>query len=257
MQVQYYKAFWGMSEPMPARIDRILAAGYFGFETAVGEVLAARKEGYKTPAIGMLYLEDVDALRKGLDQAGEAKVEAVNVHAGKDWWDFDRGSKFFEGALRAVADSGLTVTFETHRARLLFEPQSTMAYLKRFPELRITADFSHWTCVCSSMLQDQPEALALAIERTALIHARVGHEQGPQVPDPRSATWEPYVKRFEAWWDLIKKAHEARGETVLRVDPEFGPPHYMWTDPDHNDRPLADLFDVCLSTMLRLKEKWK
>ena len=43
----------------------------------------------------------------------------------------------------------------------MFTPRATVKSLKQFPELKITADFSHFTCVCESLLHDQEEDLAL------------------------------------------------------------------------------------------------
>jgi sugar phosphate isomerase/epimerase len=241
--------------PLGDALQQILDAGYDGVETSVPTLKEARRLGFDTPALAMLFTEDVETLRAGLAEAREVGAEAVNVHAGKDWFTFQQGCMFFEGALEAVEESGLTVTFETHRARLLFDPVSTAAYLRKFQNLRITADFSHWTCVCGSLLHDQEESVELAIQHTSLIHARVGHTEGPQVPDPRVPQWQEPVDRFLGFWDRIKAAHEARGEAVLRVDPEFGPPNYMWTDPA-TGQPLADLWDVCKWMRDTLRERW-
>jgi sugar phosphate isomerase/epimerase len=256
MRVAFYKALWGMEgTPVGDSLERIAAAGYEGFETPLNNVQEAWKLGARLPAIAMLFETDPDNLKRNLNAAAEAGAEAVNIHAGKDWWSFDHGAEFFEQALKAVEEVKLPVTFETHRGRLLFEPQSTAKYLQKFPELKITADFSHWTCVCESMLDDQRDQLNLAIGRTHLIHARVGHEEGPQVPDPRSERWNRYVEKFEGWWDAVKAAHESRNESVLRVDPEFGPPNYMWTNPA-DGKPVADLWDVCLWMRDRLRTRW-
>ncbi len=256
MEIAFYKSLWGMEDmPLGDALEKIAASGYDGFEAPLAKVEEAWELGVRGREIAMLFEEDVDSLRANLDRAGAVGAEVVNVHAGKDWWTFDEGCAFFERALEAVHDSGLTVTFETHRGRLLSEPRSTAAYLKQFPSLRLTADFSHWTCVCESMLRDQTDQVAAAIERTSLIHARVGHEEGPQVPDPRVPAWSRQLEQFDEWWDQIKAAHEARGEAVLRVDPEFGPPNYMWTDPT-TGRPSADLWDVCLWTRDHLRTRW-
>jgi sugar phosphate isomerase/epimerase len=256
VRVAFYKTLWGMeSMGVSAALEKIAAAGYEGFETPLPGVKAAWDAGIRMPAIAMLFETDPDSLRRNLSAAVEAGAEAINIHAGKDWWTFDHGSAFFEAALRSVEEAKVPVTFETHRGRLLFEPQSTAKYLERFPEMRITADFSHWTCVCESLLDDQRDQLDLAIRHTSLIHARVGHEEGPQVPDPRSERWTRYVDKFETWWDRIKQEHEKRDETVLRVDPEFGPPHYLWTDPQ-DGRHLADQWEVSLWMRDRLRNRW-
>lgn len=257
MTVEFYKSFWGMDAlPVVERVERCLAAGFDGVEAALPELREVRAAGLNVPAVAMLFVEDPEALRVGLEGAAEVGAVAVNVHAGKDWWDFQHGCGFFEAALDAVTASGLTVCFETHRGRLLYDARSAAAYLRRFPQMRVTADFSHWTCVSESMLRDQEDSVRIAIEQTGHVHARVGFEEGPQVPDPRTERWRPYVERFEEWWDAIHEAHVARGEAVMRVDPEFGPPNYLWTDPSDHDRPVADLFEVCVWMKDRLKTRW-
>jgi sugar phosphate isomerase/epimerase len=256
MAVEFYKALWGMDGSLAEQLRQIKDARYDGFETAVpiasdGSLAKAAGDaglGY----IGMLFLTDVDSLNKGIEAAQELGAKKINVHAGKDWWSYQQGCLFFEAALELIEASGATVCFETHRGRLLFDPSSTAAYLRKFPNLRLTADFSHWTCVCESMLGDQGESLELAISRTAHLHARVGHEEGPQVGDPRAPEWQGHVERFEAWWDAVR---EAQGDQVLTVDPEFGPPNYMPTLPNTRE-PVADLWDVCLWMKDRLKARW-
>ncbi len=256
MQVRFYKALWGMeSMPVPEAIEKISAAGYDGFETPLATFQEVRNLGLNLPGISMLFPLDLEGLRIGIEASVDADAEMINVHAGHDWWSFDEGCRFWEGGLRLVEQCPIPVTFETHRGRLLFDPSSTAAYLHKFPELRITADFSHWTCVCESLLGDQQDALELAISRTSLLHARVGHEEGPQVPDPRTDRWLPYVEAFEKWWDQIHQAHLNRGETVMRIDPEFGPPNYMWTNPK-DDTPVSDLWDVCLWMKNRLTSRF-
>jgi sugar phosphate isomerase/epimerase len=239
--------------PLGDALEKIAAAGYDGFEAPLEKVEEAWNMGVREPSVAMLFEEEIGSFRTNLQRAADVGADAVNVHAGKDWWTFDQGCAFFEDALGAVEEVGLPVTFETHRGRLLFEPQSTLAYLRRFPALRLTADLSHWTCVCESMLRDQNAALDVALERTGFIHARVGHEEGPQVPDPRSPYWARQVEQFDEWWDRIRDEHLMRGETTMNVDPEFGPPNYMWTD---DGRPLADVWDVCLWMRDHLRDRW-
>lgn len=254
MRIAFYKSLWGMEDmALDDALEKIAAAEYDGFEAPLPKVEEAWNLGVREPFVAMLFEEDLDSFRANLLRAGEVGAEAVNVHAGKDWWTFDEGCAFFEKALVTVEETGLPVTFETHRGRLLYEPQSTLAYLRRFPFLRLTADLSHWTCVCESMLRDQSAALDVAIERTGFIHARVGHEEGPQVPDPASPYWARQVEQFEEWWDRIRAEHEKRGEAVLRVDPEFGPANYMWSK---DGQPLADVWEVCLWMRDRLRTRW-
>jgi sugar phosphate isomerase/epimerase len=256
MRLRFYKTLWGMEAlPVAERVAKVAEAGYDGFEGVMPDVLEARRSGVDVPAVGMIFPLDFEGFQRGFDEAEEARVDKLVVHAGKDWWSFDQGAAFFDAALEVVESANLPVAFETHRGRLLFEPQSTLRYLDRFPTMRLCADFSHWTCVCESMLDDQMDAVRRAAERTIHLHARIGHEEGPQVPDPRTPRWQPYVERFEAMWDLVHAAHRERGEDTLTIDPEFGPPHYLWTDPA-DERPLADLFEVTNFVRDRLVARW-
>ncbi len=255
MQVRFHKALWGFeSEPLPSLLDRIANSGYAGFECP----LAAVAEGHdlvresELEFIAMSFPQEVETLRRDLDAAHDLGAVMLNVHAGMGYWPWEKGAAFFAEALRAVEGSPVPVAFETHRGRLLFEPQSTAAYLREFPDLWLTADFSHWTCVCESLLQGQEEEVELAISRTRLIHARIGHEEGPQVTDPRAPEWHAQVDAFMGWWARMGEAAKARGEEVLRIDPEFGPPNYMPTLP-FTGQPVADLWEVCQWTRDRLR----
>lgn len=242
------------STPQPEALKKIKAAGFEGFETPqfnVQDKGLVKDSGLEF--VSMLFPMSVDELKKGVEEANSFGAVLINCHAGKDWWSDEQANDFFEAALKV--ESQAPVHFETHRGRMLHEPKAAAAILRRFPSLRITADFSHWTCVCESLLGDQEEAMKLAISRTGYIHARVGHEEGPQVPDPRVPQWEGHVAHFEKWWDAIRQEHAARGSDVLRVDVEFGPPNYMWTDPQ-GGRPLSDLWDVCVWMRDRLRQRW-
>ncbi len=80
--------------------------------------------------------------------------------------------------------------------------------------------------------------------RARHVHARVGYDQGPQVPDPRDPVWAPFLEAHEAWWDLVWAAAEARGDEASTMTPEFGPPPYQHTVP-HTGEPVGDLFEIC------------
>ncbi|HMK38245.1 MAG TPA: sugar phosphate isomerase/epimerase, partial [Bacteroidota bacterium] len=121
-------------------------------------------------------------------------------------------------------------------------------------DLRLTADFSHWCCVHESLLADQPEALALAIDRTEYIHARVGHAEGPQVSDPRAPEWSAELDAHMAWWRRIADARRAAGAEDLFVCPEFGPAPYMPLIP-HSRAPVADLWEITLFMKDLLRQK--
>lgn len=243
-----------MEGDLPAQLNRIKADGYEGFELAFPHGLEAGQwEDRGLGFVGMAFPQSVDGFKASLDEAHRLGAELLNCHAGKDWWSWEQGCEFFSQCLRVKSD--IPVCFETHRGRLLHQPSTTFQYLKEFPGLRLTADFSHWTTVCESLLADQANAVLAAIARTSYLHARLGFEEGPQVNDPRASEWESQREAFFGWWDAIRQAHVDRGETQMRVDPEFGPFPYMPSLPGTRE-PLVDLNEVCAWMRDTLKSRW-
>lgn len=262
MKTLYFKALWGMDESagVEANLRRIAAAGYDGVEAALpAGIEPARMRGW-LDELNLLYIPQIfpltsEEFARQLDRALEYGPLFVNSHSGRDKYDFAQGCAFFREALLREREAGIRVVHETHRWRMLFSPFATAAYLREFPDLRLCADFSHWTCVCESNLDDLGEIVALAIARTGHTHGRVGHAEGPQVSDPRAPEWLGQVEVFERWWDAIREAYRSRGESAMSFTPEFGPPHYLQTLP-FTRQPVTDLWEVNLWMANRERERW-
>jgi len=108
---------------------------------------------------------------------------------------------------------------------LRFAAHVTKKYLEVNPHLNITLDISHWVAVAESYLEDQVEAVSLAISRTRHIHSRVGYPEGPQIPDPRLPEWEEAVSRHLSWWNNVVEQYN--GNEALTITTEFGPFPYL------------------------------
>lgn len=236
-----------MEEAAEVALDRIADAGYEGVELPGWQPMVRNQEMADARGLAHLaqaYPETVEDALRLIDEANTVGATLLNLHAGKDWWDEDRIRSFWLGVMDAVEQSTVPILFEVHRGRILMSPEVTAQWLSEFPALRITADFSHFTCVCESLLHDQPEAMELCIARSHYVHARVGFEEGPQVNDPRAPEWEGHVARFTEWWRAIAAARRAEGAPELWITPEFGPPNYLPTLP-YTRQPLVNLWDVC------------
>jgi sugar phosphate isomerase/epimerase len=179
----------------------------------------------------------------------------VNAHTGRDAWSDDDSSRFYDEALRIEAGLGVRVAHETHRGRVFYNPWTTARLLERFADLKLCADFSHWVCVSERLLDDQNELMQEVSTRCLHIHARVGHEEGPQVPDPRAPEFRRHVDAHERWWKSIWLAQEAAGTQDSTLTPEFGPPRYMQALP-YTGMPVADLEAICDWQMQRQREQF-
>jgi sugar phosphate isomerase/epimerase len=264
MQLKLLKCDWGMEHlgDQRERLRKFAAAGYDGIECAMvqldpaefGELCGELGLDY----VAMMFCDDEDAFRAQLAPIQRRRPIVINCHPGRDRYDFARGLEFFRNVMEVAAgETDVPVVFETHRTRLLYSPWTTARYLEALPELRITADFSHFTTVAENALQlpGYSELMDAAIARADHIHARVGYEHGPQVPDPRLGKGLKWTERFEAWWDRIIEARRAEGRAFLTINPEFGPPTYQPIDP-RTGEPLADIWEVCLWMTRRFRERW-
>lgn len=201
--------------------------------------------------------EHLDFYKKMIDAAAKQDIKRplyINNHSGKDYYSFENNKKFIEYSLALAKETGILICHETHRGRMLYAAHVTREYLKKFPELRLTLDISHWCNVHESLLADQRETVNLALERTDHIHARIGHAEGPQVNDPRAPEWEPVVKQHFEWWDKIVERKKQKGERMTILT-EFGPPDYMPTYP-YTRQPLADQWAINVHMMHLLRKRY-
>lgn len=253
------KALWGMEGSLESMFERIAIAGYDGIESPLPNVMkdilgfpAEEKqfrrllEQYKLDYIAMVFTGDnhADSFSDQIERAVTFSPIKINSHSGKDGMSFNEQLAFFEKAQAVEQKLDIPIGHETHRGRAMFTPWTTAALLREFPELKLTSDFSHWVCVCESLLEDQTENMELAFQRTIHIHSRVGFAQGPQVPHPAAPEYAVELSAHENWWKRIIQIHEKAG-MQLTVTPEFGPPAYMPRLPFTN-QPVADLWQVCL-----------
>jgi len=127
--------------------------------------------------------------------------------------------------------------------------------VKKFPKLKLTADLSHWFAVCERALDDEMEVISEVAKHVYHIHGRVGHSQGPQVPDPRSELWSKWLTHHELLWDTIWKTQKALGTTTAYFEPEFGPPPYAWVT--GYGTPQTNVWEICEWVTQREVERFK
>lgn len=201
------------------------------------------------------FEKNLAAFEKSLEEALLTKPFYINCHSGKDYFTFDENQRFIALTTKASKESGIPIYHETHRSRILFSAPTARQYMEKNPELRLTFDVSHWCTVHESLLSDQADTVAMALERTGHIHARIGHSEGPQVNDPRAPEWKEAVDAHFAWWDTIVKNRKAEGKTLTFLT-EFGPPDYLPTLP-YTRQPLADQREINLHMLKTLSSRYR
>ena len=255
MKLTIFRHLWGVAGEWEDLFPRIKLSGYHGIESALPSPndrnrlrSLLRKHGLEFIAQvfsqGKTVTEHLESLREQIADARTFTPRLINAHSGQDGFTEDDSARFFEGALRLEAEAGVAIAHETHRGRILYNPWITSRMLTRFPELKLCCDFSHWVCVCERLLKDQAGIIRQCAKHCLHVHARVGYEQGPQVPDPRAPEYQRHQAAHEVWWRLIWEAQEKRGCRISTLTPEFGPPDYQHTLP-FTRVPVSCLEEIC------------
>jgi sugar phosphate isomerase/epimerase len=255
LKLIFGKSKWEMwDDPLEAFLARVQASGFEATEIYLGSLhessgdIARLHATYGLHLIGQIltqgqsYEEHIQSLESQFEFAAQCDVAFINSHMGRDIYEFEQNVQIFERAVQLSQNSGIPILIETHRGRPTYSAIETRKYLEALPELRLTADFSHWMVVHESDLADQRVNVELAIRRAGYIHARVGYAEGPQIPDPRAPEWEYSVTRHLQLWQEIINQHQRDAKETLYITPEFGPPAYMHTAPFTN-QPVGDVWE--------------
>lgn len=256
MQIKYCCSLWGMPLPtLAANLKKIKAGGFAAVEMNAPVEADQRQElRALLRDLDLLFIaqqwtegatpqEHAESLEAQYRRNAELHPVLVNSHTGKDHFTTAENIAICRHAAALERELGVIVTHEIHRGRMTFSTTATMGLLDSMPDLKLTADFSHWCCVHESYLQDQTAAVERAIANSHHIHARVGHPEGPQVNDPRAPEWREALETHLQWWQKIVDHHKRLGTKLLTICPEFGPPDYMMTLP-YTRQPVADLWEI-------------
>jgi sugar phosphate isomerase/epimerase len=255
LKLIFGKSKWEMwDDPLEVFLERVAASGFEATEIYLGSLrespgeIARLHSNYGLRLIGQILTQGqspqdhIKSLESQFEFAVQCQVTFINSHTGRDIFGFEENIQIFERLTQLSRGSGIHILVETHRGRPTYSAIETCKYLEAIPELRLTADFSHWMVVHESGLEDQRSNLELAIARADYIHARVGYAEGPQIPDPRAPEWQQAVTRHLQLWQQIIDQHKSDGRDSLYITPEFGPPAYMHTAPFTN-QPVGDVWE--------------
>ena len=268
MELKIFRTLWGAGGDHAAIAADARDAGFDGLEGGlpeaahevralasalaahgldyIGEICTGGSSGaYWIPARRASVEDHLRSVEEGLQRLAASGLEPlfVNCMGGLDAWPLAASIDFFGRAMALGAAHGVTLSFETHRARSMFSPWATQAIVEALPDILITCDFSHWCVVAERLIDDEVEALAAVCPRAFHVQCRVGYEQGPQVPHPAAPEYRYALEAHQRWWEMAWTARRARGQRVLTMTPEFGPNGYLQAAP-FGGQPVGDLWEI-------------
>ena len=262
MVLQLFKTLWGHQGTVDSAVIEACEAGFSGLEGPAPENSTALQHlKMLLSDSGLSYIAEITtagtyvperqaSLQQHIDSFAEKLEQSLNLSplfitclGGCDAWPEDRNIEFFNAAMELAGTAGITVSFETHRGRAFFNPWVTDRIVGQLPEIKLTCDFSHWCVVCERLMDSELEVLQRLSAHAHHIHARVGYDQGPQVPHPAAPEYEYALRAHQSWWELIWQQQLNKQEQITTMTPEFGPDGYLHTLP-FSAEPVAELWEL-------------
>lgn len=262
MELDIFRTLWGYRADWKVAIDELRAAGFDGLESRFPATPEARQNAARllrdeqVPFIGIIFTaydvlpdqaatpaDHLEDLRTKLEWADAFAPRFLNVLAGNDRWPLAQQVDFFGRAMEIATAAGHFCSFEAHRARSLFTPWVTLEVARQLPDLRFTTDISHWVVVCERLLDHPSDDLSDFVAQVHHVQARVGYDQGPQVPHPAAPEYAPFLAFHQKHWERVWSSQIARGYTRTTLTPEFGPDGYLHHMPFTNT-PVGELWEI-------------
>jgi len=262
MELKLFKTLWGHTGALATAADQAVEAGFAGLEGNADVPQARRDELLAALQTRQLeYIQEIVTAgayvprRHASVEDHVADVERqlrfgvtlaprwVTIIGGCDAWSLEQSVRFFGESQEVAARMGIPCSFETHRSRSLFNPWITLDILQRLPELRLTCDFSHWVVVLERQLDDDWDVVLEVARHAHHIHARVGYDQGPQVPHPAAPEYADALGSHQRYWEAIWTMQCDSGFADTTMTPEFGPDSYLHTLPFTRE-PVAELWEI-------------
>jgi hypothetical protein len=266
-----YQSLWAMERRRPdgaewsldEKLEMIRAAGFDGcgvrfadrdyVRTVTGFL---REHGMSWQA--QCYPRTVDELKPIIEHVQEFGADHINLQADVRPYTLQECVPYIEGWHRLAADAGIALHMETHRDRMTTDLFFTLHLLDRFPNLRFTADLSHYLVgrEFAWPVSDENHALMHRIlDNTWGFHGRVASREQVQI-QTSFAHHRPWVDLFMGWWEYGMRSWRRRAEPgrTLTFLCELGPSPYAITGADGYE--LSDRWQESLAMMDEVRALW-
>lgn len=252
--IGFYQSLWAMEERSPGRAERPIAErfdmakadGWKGVAIDLGALSLEEARGCiphyeRTGLSGLLTafprtIEDLGpALTLGREIGAPFVIVVGQVMPVRLTDMIPVVMRWLEMADRAA----MPIQFETHRNCLTNDLYTTLQLIEHIPEMRLSADLSHYV-VDREMMQpisaDYEAMVQAVLDRSDSIQGRIATRNQIQVPIrfPQHRVW---LETFLRWWRYGLSGWRSRatnGSEAVFVS-ELGPREYAITDADGNE----------------------
>ncbi len=270
-QLRILQSLWAMERrradaeewPLRTQLEKIRDAGFDGAGVRfvdpayAGEVTGfLRDHGMTWQA--QCYPTCVDDLKPVLELVAKLGADHVNLQPNVRPYRIQDCVPLLEGWRRLGEQAGVAVHVETHRDRMTTDLFFTLQLLDCFPDLRFTADLSHYLVgreFAWPVDEVNHAMMHRILDNTWGIHGRVASREQVQVSltFPQHQGW---VDLFMDWWAYGIRSWRKRGgpDAVFTFLCELGPPPYAITDADGFE--LSDRWEESLIMKDMIRDLW-
>ena len=266
-----YQSLWAMERRQPdghewsldEKLEMIRAGGFDGagvrfFDREYARTVTTflREHGMTWQA--QCYPRTVDELKPIIEHVQELGADHINLQPDVRPYRIEACIPYIEGWRRLADDAGIALHIETHRDRMTTDLIFTLHLLDCFPDLRLTADLSHYLLGREFAMPVSDENHALMhriIDNSWGFHGRVASREQVQVPIsfPHHKEW---VDLFMGWWAYGFRSWRRRAapDATLTFLCELGPTPYAITGADGRD--LSDRWQEALTMKEMVRALW-
>ena len=269
-----YQSTWAMERrrpdgvewPLDRQLEMVRDAGFDGvamdvqadldYATTVDAFLRA----HGMSCMSETYPDTLDQLATVIDRvAGLTSTDHINVLPGPRPYTVAECVPFLEGVRRMAEDATVPVYVETHRNFMTTDLFFTLHLLDCFPDLKLTADLSHYVVGREFAWPIEARNHALMhriLDNAWALRGRVASREQVQIQIsfPHHKEW---LDLFMGWWayGIRKWRKRAPADATLTFTCELGPSEYAITGADGYE--LSDRWLEAQTLKDMIREVWR
>jgi hypothetical protein len=266
-----YQSLWAMERRRPdglewsltQKLEMIRDAGFDGagvrffdyqYATEVTDFLRAHNMTWQAQC----YPKTVDDLKPILEHVKQLGADHINLQPDVRPYRVEDCIPYIEGWRRLAHDARIPVHIETHRDRMTTDLFFTLHLLDCFPDLRLTADISHYVVgreFAWPISEENHGLMHRILDNAWGFHGRVASREQVQI-QISFAHHREWLELFMDWWEYGFRSWRRRApqDATLTFLCELGPKEYAMTGPDGYE--LSDRWEEAKMMMSMIRALW-